>query len=37
MKPHKRQYLSDYLASGLAILQHVKEVRGCGVIHESNW
>ncbi len=36
MNPHERQYLFDYLASGLAVMKQVKRVRSRGVIHECN-
>ncbi len=36
MKPHKSQYLSDYLARGLAVMEQVKRVRSRGVIRECD-
>jgi hypothetical protein len=36
MKPHERQYLSDNLARGFALMKQVKRVRGRRVICECN-
>jgi hypothetical protein len=36
MAPHERQYLRDYLASGLAVMKQIERVRGRGVIRERH-
>jgi len=37
MKTHKRQYLSDYLASLRAIMKQVKGMWSFRVVRKCNW